>query len=101
MTQQLHDRFLNLALELGDLLVEAAQEGNLNLVIELVENRRVPVDVDHRLTPGLTALHLAAQHGHLDVAQFLLEKNSNLEKGDHRGRTAVYHAVKGYMKVLT
>lgn len=82
--------------ELGNLLVEAAREGNLNLVKELVEHCGVAVDVEHTTTPGLTALHLASRYGHLDVIQWLLGKNVNLEKADHKGRTAIYHAVKGY-----
>ena len=48
----------------------AAGVGNLSLLkkIQKITNKKNPKDID-----GLTALHLAAQNGHLDVLKFLME----------------------------
>lgn len=95
VASKLHDSLSKLSSKLGDLFVEAAQEGDLYLVKKLVQNYQVSVDVTHQSTPGLTALHLACWRGRMKVAQWLLDQKANIETADQKGRTAVYFAVKG------
>lgn len=93
---------LKLREKLGNIFVEAAQEGDLDLLQELLENHKVSVDVmDHKSTPGFTALHVACREGHLKVVEWLLERGADIEKPDEKGRTALYHTVKkGEAEVL-
>lgn len=86
--------------KLSNLLMEAANEGDLQLVQLLVQSYKVPVDVQHKTTvPGLTALHLACLKGQLNVIKWFLSEPKNkellLEKEDYKGRRAIYFAVKG------
>ena len=92
---KLHEKLSKLKSQLGNLLVQAAQEGDLYLLQELIENHKVSVDVDHKSTPGLTALHTACRQGRLKVIELLLDQGADIEKADEKGRTALYHAVKG------
>jgi len=92
---KLHQKLSKMKTKLGNLFVQSALEGDLYILRELLENFKVSVDVDHKSTPGLTALHLACQKGRLEIVEWLLEKKANIEKSDEKGRTALYHAVKG------
>ena len=40
---------------------------------------RAVTDDDHTLEPGLTALHLAAQYGHTEIAKLLLEYGADVD----------------------
>jgi len=95
VSTKLQKKLSKLESKLGDLFVEAASEGDLNFLKKLVTIHKVPVDVVHKSTPGFTALHLASRRGHLQSVQYLLEKKADIDKVDQKGRTAVYHAVKG------
>lgn len=96
VTTKLHDRLSRLSSKLGDLFVEAAQEGDLYLVKELVIHFKVPKGVAHTSKPGFTALHMACRRGRREVVEWLLSAPKvDLEKADDKGRTAIYHAVKG------
>jgi len=65
---------LELTNDLGEnALMFAALNGNLEFVKYLVLNKKVSVDKD-----GWTALHYAAAKGHLDVAQFLISKEADV-----------------------
>jgi len=92
---RIHDKLLKLKLKLGNLFVEAALESDLYALKDLLENYKVPVDVDHKSMPGFTALHLACRKGRLEAVEWLLENGADIEKTDEKGRTALYHAVKG------
>ncbi len=96
ITTKLHDRLSKLSSKLGDLFVEAAQEGDLYLLKELVQHFKVSKDVAHTSKPNLTALHLACRRGRREVVEWLLSvQKVDLERADDKGRTAIYHAVKG------
>jgi len=95
-----YETLFKLKWKLSDLLIQAAkEEGDLHLVQLLVENYTVPVNVQHKSTPGLTALHLACLEGQLNVIRWFLSEPKNkellLEKEDYKGRRAIYFAVKG------
>jgi len=95
VSTQLQKKFSNLKSKLEDRFVEAVHDCDLKLLKKLSTTHKVSVDVVHKSTSGLTPLHLACRKGHLQVVQYLLEKKADIEKEDHKGRTAVYHAVKG------
>jgi len=98
---RLHDKLSKLNMKLGNLFVDAAEEDDLYLLKELLENYRVSVDVDHKSTPGLTALHYACLKGHVKVVKWLLEQKADIEREDEKGRTGLVHAVEaGNVDVL-
>lgn len=73
----------------------AAQYGDLNRVIKLVNQR---VDVDGRDASGYTSLHYAARNGHLEVCKFLLEKGADINAVTKSGcATALHRAVSAGM----
>ncbi len=90
-----HNKLFKLKSKLGNLFVETAQEDDLYILEDLLLNQNVPVDVVHKSTPGLTALHTACRLGRHKVVEWLLKKGADIEKVDEKGRTALYHAVKG------
>lgn len=101
VSSKLQKKLSKIESKLGDRYVEAARDGDLNLLKKLSETHKVPVDVVHKSTPGFTALQLACLRGHLQVVQHLLEHNADLEKENDLGRTAVDYAVIGcHPKVL-
>ncbi|KAJ7506487.1 hypothetical protein B0H11DRAFT_285786 [Mycena galericulata] len=52
-------------------------------------------------TWGKTALHLASEQGHLDVAQLLIEHNTSVDQTDKFGVTALYLASeRGHLNVV-
>jgi len=95
VSTELQNKFAILKSKLEDRFIEAAHDGDLHLLKKLSTTHRVNVDVVHKSTNGCTALHLASRRGHLQSVQYLLEKKADIEKEDQKGRTAVYHAVKG------
>lgn len=56
-------------------------------VTVLLEGKEV--DVNHQDSYGETALHSAAQNGHMAVAQLLLDHSADIDLVDIRGRTPV------------
>jgi ankyrin repeat domain-containing protein 17 len=66
-------------------LMEAAQEGHLDLVRYLLETGRANVHVQTQT--GDTALTYAAENGHTDVADLLLQYGADLEHESEGGRT--------------
>lgn len=95
MASKLHNGLSKLSSKLSDLFVEAAGEGDLYLVNNMVKNYQVSLDATHQSTAGLTALHLACRRGHIPVIKWLLDQKANIEKADQKGRRAIYYAVKG------
>lgn len=73
-------------------LMEAAQEGHLELVRYLLESAHANVHV--KTQTGDTALTYAAENGHTDVADLLLQYGADLEHESEGGRTPL-------MKVYT
>jgi ankyrin repeat protein len=68
-------------------LIMACSIGNLNLVKKYINEEKIDpcsADYDQR-----TALHLAAQQGHLEVVEFLISKVSNLNEVDKYGLTPI------------
>ena len=74
-------------------LLEAAVFGQLNEVKELLQSR---ADLESRSDDGFlqTPLHLAADKGHRDIVQFLLEKSAKIEATDKDEKTPLHLAVR-------
>lgn len=70
-------------------LMEAAQEGHLELVRFLLENR---ANVHAQTQTGDTALTYACENGHTDVAEVLLYYGAELEHESEGGRTPLMKA---------
>jgi len=79
--------------------IQAAQEGRLDLIQELLKNPKENVnDQDEQ---GRTALMVASENGHLQIVQRLLEKNADLRLIDRQGRTALDWArIQGHSAIL-
>nr|XP_018668743.1 ankyrin repeat domain-containing protein 17 isoform X3 [Ciona intestinalis] len=72
-------------------LMEAAQEGQLDLVKFLI---REGANVHSTTSSGDTALSYACEHGHTDVADHLLAAGANLEHETEGGRTPLMKAAR-------
>lgn len=70
-------------------LMEAAQEGHLELVRFLLENG---AQVRAQTQTGDTALTYACENGHTDVADLLLQYGADLEHESEGGRTPLMKA---------
>ncbi|XP_043841319.1 ankyrin repeat domain-containing protein SOWAHA [Dromiciops gliroides] len=70
----------------------AAKSGDREMALQLFEVARrggAPIDVNARSHGGYTPLHLAALHGHEDVAVLLVERfGAQVRVRDHSGRRA-------------
>lgn len=75
-----------------DQVLEAALNGNLNIVSRAVENG---FEIDATDPDGHTALMLAAYNGHSDIIQFLLKRGAVADARDHNDRTALMYASTG------
>lgn len=71
-------------------LRQAAADGNLLRVQTFLEQGVPPQTADAR---GITPLHLAAKHGHRDVAALLLERGVAVNPGSQDGVTPLSTAV--------
>jgi ankyrin repeat protein len=71
----------------------AAQNGDLQKVKELLENR--PKLVSSKNDFGLMLLHLAARGGYKDMAEFLLNKGAKVNIRDGNGLTPMDYAANG------
>jgi len=79
-------------------LIEAAENGNLEKIKELVKNG---ADVNSISDYGDTALMLASQYGQLEVVKYLLEKSADIHTKDEDGKTALMWASEnGYTKIV-
>ncbi|XP_038061238.1 E3 ubiquitin-protein ligase mib1-like [Patiria miniata] len=77
----------------GNLLIQSAIVGDDSEVKEILTNH--PDVANYQNQQGVTALHLAAHHGHLDVVHALVEGNAPLEQQDTYGDTALMFAAVG------
>jgi len=68
----------------------AAQIGDLARVGKFVEGG---ANVNAKNNQGMTALHLAVQEKHQDVAKFLITKGADINAKDKSGYTPLYYAV--------
>lgn len=75
-----------------ELLFEAAEEGNLEMIRQQIE---LGVDIDTIDYPGGTALCVAAANNQIEAAKLLLELGADVEKSDDSPMpmTALFHAV--------
>ena len=74
----------------GDLLYEAARQGDLDRLRLLVD---AGADVNTKAGEGYTALHVAAERGDLEMAEFLVAKGANPNAATTSKRTPLHEAV--------
>jgi uncharacterized protein len=80
---------VSFAQDQGKALIEAAKQGDLEQVRELLNKR---ADVNARNINRMTALMSAAMKRNLDVVKFLIEKGSDVNARTDRGMTALMFA---------
>ncbi|QHE84385.1 ankyrin repeat domain-containing protein [Hydrogenophaga sp. BPS33] len=68
------------------LLMIACANGDI-ATVQLLLAQGARIDTNHRNQKKETALHMACQQGHADVVQLLLQRNTNHQIKDRRGRT--------------
>ncbi|XP_074078294.1 2-5A-dependent ribonuclease isoform X2 [Macrotis lagotis] len=79
-------------------LIQAVQEGNIELVLELLERGD---DVNVQEESGWTPLHNAVEEGNLDIVQLLLEKGADLHIKKKNGATPfIVAGIVGNVKLL-
>jgi|GEM_PF-6266658 len=91
---------------MGDEFVDAAESCEIDKVIYLIRNKRVPINSQGRL--GYTALHHAVEQNQINLVEFLLrEKNINIaleveeSKQDQIGGLPIHIAAyKGHIEIL-
>lgn len=71
-------------------MLDAAKSGDLVRLEARSQGRRINFDVYNEA--GQTPLHLASEHGHLEVVKFLFSKRANLNYPDDEGRTPLHVA---------
>ncbi|KAK3104827.1 hypothetical protein FSP39_011109 [Pinctada imbricata] len=73
-------------------IVQAAGDGNLDVVQEIV--KRSPGKIDQTVD-GKTALHVSSFQGHNEVVAFLLENKADVNLTDNEGNTSLHHSAFG------
>lgn len=76
----------------GHQLIEAAKKGDESLLQALL---RSSPDLEARDDQGLSALHWAAQNGHLHAVELLLKAGQNVRWACREGQTPLHEAVLG------
>ena len=82
-------------------LLQLCTDGNLSTVKDLITKQGLdPIEVKD--PSGLTLLHLACQHGHLDIAQYLIkDQKCNPETTTPNGRIPLHVACKsGHLHIV-
>lgn len=79
-------------MDMGKKLLDASREGQVDYVRQLVVHSGAPFTSDWL---GTTALHLAAQHGHPEIAEILLKAGVNRDARTKLERTALHLAAQG------
>lgn len=78
----------------------AARDGDLNTIINLIENK-AKVNAVAKNEFKETALHFAAKNGHLDIVKYLLDHKAKLHQTEERGFEAIHLAAEnGHLEVL-
>ncbi|KAG8179340.1 hypothetical protein JTE90_007613 [Oedothorax gibbosus] len=73
------------------LLHYAVWRGDLETIRFL---KRYDMDINAKdARVGKTPIHIAAEHGYIDVINYLIENGANVESYDERGRTPLYYSV--------
>lgn len=74
-----------------ELLIDAADEGDLESVRELLEDGQDRANVNYASAddPEATALHWASRNGHLDVVKLLEAKGANVNARDNTGEKSI------------
>ncbi|KAJ9472648.1 6-phosphofructo-2-kinase/fructose-2 [Diplonema papillatum] len=75
--------------DVAERLCAAAVAGDTGVVRAVLKNH--PLAVKCQNAGGLTALHLAAMHGHADTAAYLLNFHADVNALDNRGLTPLDH----------
>lgn len=75
---------------------QAAAEGQLEIIRWLIEEQKVDIDASN--PEGYTMLFLALKKQHVTLANYLLEKNANVNIMDHRRRTPLHVVIAGARK---
>jgi ankyrin repeat protein len=86
---------------LGDTstLIWASERGYLEIVQALLE--REGTDVNKGRSDGDTALHVAADKGHIEVARALLQAGANARKSNDQGQTPLHKASgEGHIEIV-
>lgn len=74
----------------GEDLVTAARNGNVEVVLRILENCDESISVDYRnISDGGTALMAAVTAGELTTCRVLLNKGADIFAANSKGRTAV------------
>jgi len=81
------------------LLHTAARKGDMQTAIDLLTSK--PELINQQTKSGLTALILAAANGHLDLMNFLLEQNADIELYDNNGASVLHFAAHSHEKVVS
>jgi len=94
----LDEEFLELVSMEVSLFLKAVDGGDLRIA-KLIHIRRGLVDfgaVEFSSPEGKTPLHVAAEKGHMDVVQWILEElKVDIDKPDAKGFRAIHYAVLG------
>lgn len=79
-------------MDMGKKLLDAARDGQVDDVRQLVMHSGAPFTSDWL---GTTALHLAAQNGHVEITEILLKGGVNRDARTKLERTALHLAAQG------
>ena len=74
----------------NEALLQAAKDGNINKVKELLSEG---ANVNAKDSNGKTALMYAAEKGYLDIVKLLVNGGANIHAKDSKGKTAIMYAL--------
>ena len=82
-------------------LRQASARGNITQVEKLLkENKNININ-SKSTASGKTALHRAAEDGHIALVAYLLESKADLSVGDNKGRSPLHWATyRGQTKMI-
>ena len=80
-------------------LMRATEKGDVALTRSLLQIE--DIDINSQSESGTTALHVAAVHGHTEIAQLLLEHGAHKDLRDKGGNTALMLAQQAEQRRIT